>query len=681
MAILACFNYLHLYVMMKKLKIPRYILWILQTGVIFLLLMSFLRWLLVIVFKTNLSKTVSLKAAYWLGMRYDLRFIAIVMVLIFLIGSIPFLHPINKKWGKRVSLSIWIIFIVTLCIFYAVDFGNYAYLQQRVNASILNFLQDAKISFGMMWQSYNLGWNGLALIGAAALMIWLVKLSYNIILSKPNYATKKSSILWGVIFLLVMSYAIVGRVVVKGGQFPLRWSDAFSLGNDYAANVALNPFQSFFSTMSFREATYSKEKVQHYYGWITDYLGITERDSIKLNFKRIVQPDASDSTGKKIQNVVLVICESFSSYKSSLHGNPLNTTPFFASMCKEGIYFNRAFSPTYGTARGVWATITGTPDVQMVKTSSRNPAAVNQHTIINDFVDQEKFYFLGGSSSWANIRGLLTNNIKGLNLYEQGSYKAKEIDVWGISDKNLFLEANEVLAKQTKPFFAVIQTADNHRPFTIPEEDMGEFKKLVVSKDTLKKYGFESVEEYNAFRFTDFCFQKFMEAAKKEKYFNNTLFVFVGDHGIRGNAGAMLPKVYTTQGLTNMHVPLLFYAPKILQPKEYSTPASQVDVLPSIAHLCNISYTNTTMGRNLFNPAVQNTNHTFIFDEMAKLVGVLNKDYFYNYQLKNSKVENFLNMNGNTAVKNDSAKANMRFIADAIYETSRYLLLNNQKNK
>jgi phosphoglycerol transferase MdoB-like AlkP superfamily enzyme len=667
--------------MMKKLKIPRYIVWIIQTGIIFLLLMSFLRWLLVIIFKTNISKTISLKAAYWLGMRFDLRVVAIMMLILFIVGSIPFLHPINKKWGRRVAMGIWTFFIVAWCIFYAVDFGNYAYLQQRVNASVLNFLQDAKISFGMMWQSYHLGWNGLALIGAILLLIWVVKLSYNFILSKPNYATKKSSLLWGVAFVIIISYAIVGRIVVKGGQFPLRWSDAFSLGSDYAANVALNPFQSFFSTLSFREATYSKEKVQEHYAWMSEYLGVTEKDSINLNFKRTILPNASDSTSKKIQNVVLVICESFSSYKSSMHGNPLSTTPFFASMCKEGIYFNRAFSPAYGTARGVWATITGVPDVQQGKTSSRNPSAVDQHTIINDFTNKEKFYFLGGSSSWANIRGLLTNNIQGLNLYEQGSYKAKEIDVWGISDKNLFLEANEVLAKQTKPFFAVIQTADNHRPFTIPEEDMGEFKKLNVPKDTLKKYGFESVEEYNAFRFTDFCYQKFIEAAKKEKYFDNTLFVFIGDHGIRGDAGNMLPNVYTSQGLTNMHVPLLFYAPKILQPKLYDIPASQVDVLPSIAHLCNIGYVNTTLGRNLFNSAVQNTNHTFIFDEMAKLVGVLNKDYFYNYQLKNNKVENFLNMNENSVVQNDSATKAMRFITDAFYETSRYLLLTNKKSK
>ncbi|HNJ58648.1 MAG TPA: LTA synthase family protein, partial [Chitinophagaceae bacterium] len=387
----------------------------------------------------------------------------------------------------------------------------------------------------------------------------------------------------------------------------------------------------------------------------------------------------SNKMAQHIQNVVLVICESFSAYKSSMYGNPLNTTPFFAEMCKEGVFFNRAFSPAYGTARGVWAIVTGIPDVQFNKTSSRNPATVNQHTIINDFNQHEKFYFLGGSSSWANIRGLLTNNIKDLRLYEQGSYSSKEIDVWGISDKNLFLEANKTLAQQTKPFFAVIQTADNHRPYTIPKEDLKEFKIQKIKNAQLKKYGFESEEEYNAFRYTDFSFQKFIEAAKKEKYFNNTLFVFIGDHGIRGDAGDMLPKAFTTQGLTNMHVPLLFYAPGILPAKEITFPASQLDVLPSIAYLCNIPYTNTTMGRNLFKLKNTNDNYTFIIDEGAKIIGALNDNYFFNYQLKDKKVENFVSLQHNSPVTNDSIKKQLHFITDAFYETARYMLLNNKK--
>ena len=167
---------------------------------------------------------------------------------------------------------------------------------------------------------------------------------------------------------------------------------------------------------------------------------------------------------------------------------------------------------TFGTARGVWASITGIADVAESgnKTASRNPSMVDQHTIINDFDGYSKLYFLGGSTSWANIRGVLSNNIKGLRIYEQDDYTSPKIDVWGISDRNLFKEASAILKQQAKPFFAVIQTADNHRPYTIPAEDVKEFKKIDLPIDSLKKYGFENNDEMNAFRFTDFCYQSFI---------------------------------------------------------------------------------------------------------------------------------------------------------------------------
>ncbi|HNJ57715.1 MAG TPA: hypothetical protein PLH33_01670, partial [Chitinophagaceae bacterium] len=130
----------------------------------FLILMSLMRWVLVLTYRTPTEKSVSLIDAYWLGFRFDLRFVSITMLLLYLVGTIPYLHPINKKWGNRVSFIIWSVFIVLTSIFYAADFAHYSYLRQRLNANILSFLHDAKISFGMMWQSYNLGWGILGLI-------------------------------------------------------------------------------------------------------------------------------------------------------------------------------------------------------------------------------------------------------------------------------------------------------------------------------------------------------------------------------------------------------------------------------------------------------------------------------------------------------------------------------------
>ncbi|WP_096510845.1 LTA synthase family protein [Filimonas lacunae] len=664
---------------MENLKIPRYIRWIGNTGIFFLLLMTLARIVLVYVFRTPSQKDTELIDAYLMGMRYDLRIVSIGCLVLFLIGSIPPLHPLRKKWGKRIAFWLWGVFATILAVFYIVDFGNYAYLSQRLSATLLNYAEDTNISLKMAWQTYHLGWTILGLVLIIIVLLAFVRVLYNRALQQPGPYKAKRSVAWGILFFLLLGLGIFGRI----GQYPLRWSDAFALrGGDFAANVALNPFQSFFSTLNFRHATFDAKKVKAGYSWMSSYLGVDKPDSNTLNYQRTEHAD-SLLTGKP--NVVLVICESFSLYKSSMSGNPLNTTPFFNGLCQQGVFFNHCFTPTYGTAKGVWATITGVPDVQLFKTASRNPAAVDQHSIMNDFNGYEKFYFLGGSASWANLRGLLTNNLPELHLYEQDDYEAKKVDVWGISDKNLFLEANKVLKQQQKPFFAIVQTADNHRPYTIPAEDMQEFKKESVPLDSLKKYGFGSVDEYNAFRYTDFSYRKFIEAAQKEPYFRNTIFVFIGDHGIPGDASAILPKAFTDQGLTFENVPLLFYAPALIKPETHSSIASQIDVMPTIAGLCNISYTNTAQGRNLLDRQRLATdsgrsNCAFIIDTEKKRLGIVKGDYFYSYGMDNSSPEQISNIrNNDNAPIADSIRKQYRMMTDAFYETSRYLLLNNKK--
>ena len=666
---------------MKKTFLPKTIRWTFYSGFVFLIIMSLLRFVFVNYFSAPASADNNLTSSYILGFRYDLRYVTIVMMITLLFSFIKPLNPFDKKLGKQIAIITWMLFSSLLLFFYTADFIHYAYVHQRLNASILSYIDNPLISMQMIWQSYPI----ITIIIIFLVVEWVlykfISFTYQLSAKYVRTGSQFKNIIIQTIFFIILLYAAIGNIIYKGGQYPLRWSNAYSLGSDYKANVALNPMQSFFSTLNFRSSKIDTDLIKKNYSVIADYLTIpsNEQDAQNLQFARIHNPVNNNLEASTIKNVVLVICESFSAYKSSMMGNPLNTTPYFNDLKKQGVYFNRAFSPAYGTARGVWAVLTGTPDVLEGKTSSRNPLAVDQHSIIADFKNYEKYYFLGGSASWANIRGVLTNNISDLKIFEQGSYQSSEIDVWGISDKNLFLEANKTLSKNTKPFFAIIQTADNHRPYTIPAEDLKVFVKKTVPKDSLLKYGFENNEEYNAFRYTDFCIEQYIEAAKKEKYFNETLFVFVGDHGIKGDAGTMLPKSFTEQGLTNMHVPLLFYAPSILQPKEYSIPVSQLDVLPSIASLCNIPYTNTTMGKNVFITVQQKDNAIFLYDDFNQQIGVLNNEFYYGYQLKNPSKPIFESALNNEVVKNDSVQKQMDILTKTIYETAKYMLIHNQK--
>ncbi|MEI9958198.1 MAG: sulfatase-like hydrolase/transferase [Ferruginibacter sp.] len=163
---------------------------------------------------------------------------------------------------------------------------------------------------------------------------------------------------------------------------PLTRQDAYRLNDNFKSYLALNPFQNFIASLKQRRPDFNTSGAANYYSTIGNFLQL-DGTQTKNSYERTVLPNSHGLESKP--NIVLVVCESFSMYKSSMSGNKLNTTPYFNQLCKNGIFFDRCFTPTFGTARGIFATVTGIPDVQLAKFSTLNPDAVNQQTIINNF--------------------------------------------------------------------------------------------------------------------------------------------------------------------------------------------------------------------------------------------------------------------------------------------------------
>ncbi len=657
--------------MLRKLRVPKTIQWLVKLFFIYLIIFTAFRIATVCCFKPAKTGITDLLPAFWLGLKYDLRWIAFLLLPIAVLSLFRKWSPFYSERNKK----IWTVYlgIITLLVlfFYGADFGQFAYVNSRLNADALIFAEDPKESLQMVWQSYPVFWILLGLTGAVLMMIWMFRRMHVDIEEKNSnihkFAYRKS---WHLAALLILGWFMYGFLTLS----PLNFMRAFRFNDEFKSNLALNPLQNFFTTLRFRDPDYHSD-AKASFPLMAKFLNLPEKPGNNA-YSRIIAPGSKSLESQP--NIVLVLCESFSMYKSSMSGNPLNSTPYFNSLCNEGIFFERCFTPTFGTARGIFATLTGIPDVQLSKFATRNEASVKQRTIINDFVDYEKFYFIGGRSQFNNFQGLVAN-INNVNIYEEGKYSAKPLNVWGISDKNLFLEAHNVLGRQQKPFFAIIQTADNHRPFNIPEEDK-DFAPKTAAPEELKKYGFESQKEYTAFQYTDYSFKKFIDAARSAPYFHNTIFVFIGDHGVEGDAGAIYPKAWTEQRLSEEHVPLLFYAPALLQPQRRPETVSQIDVLPTIAGLLQQPYQNSTLGRDLLD-SLPKEHAAFIIYHAPGWIGVVNDDYFYrkNIRMKN---EEFVPVRNNlpplTTVQEDSVKKHLSELTTAMYETARWMLLHNR---
>lgn len=617
--------------------------------------------------------------AFYLGAKFDLRLTLYVLLPLFLLGWIKWLSPFRNTLMQRIWLIYLVLAATGVLLVYLTDFGHYAYLNKRIDATVLRFLGNFSTSANMVWDSYSVIPWSLAVIALIALDAWAINGLIRYFRRQDAVPLRTRHKFWiAPLSFFVFLFAIFG----KFSYYPLRWSDAFFSTHAYASAVASNPVLYFFNTLKNKNVSFDIAKTRKYYPLISHYLGVPHPNAETLNYTRHIPGKAVFATPP---NIVMVFVESFAAYKTGSYGNKLDPTPFFDNIERNSLSFRHYFTPHTGTARSVFTAITGLPDIEVHKTSTRNPLVVDQHTIINDFKGYEKFYFIGGSANWGNIRGILQNNIKDLHLYEEGSYTLPRMDLWGLDDASLFTEANWVLRKQKKPFFAIIQTAGNHRPYHIPEQSYG-FKRRNVDDDALKKNGFINLAEYNAFRFMDHSIGHFIKEARKESYFDNTIFIFYGDHGITGYPGEHSPEYLGHTQLSGMLTPLVFYAPKLLKPRRVDTIASEVDLLPTVAGLTGQSYTNTTLGRDLTDPQFNDRRDAFtITHNRISQLGLLDKDYYF--RINDNGTQMILN-----AIHSKDSRANlvnqlpertqqMKELTFGLYETIKYMMYHNKASQ
>ena len=625
----------------------------------------------------QLSTGTLLNALYH-GWKFDVRLAMLMLIPVLLLSSLPKINALKNLLIRRLMvLYLGLVFGLTLFA-YIVDFGHFSYLKQRLNASILQFMDDPMISAGMVWQSYPVIWlTLLLLLLSVGYVYWVHKLGAGIF-SRPDANIKRWHRTPGIIVVLVVLFAgLYGKL----SWYPLRWSDAFFYNKPFATALALNPVLFYFDTLDNKKASYDEQAARQYYPVIRQFLEL-DSNTPELSYKREL-PAKPLAEGQKRPNIIYVILESFAANQFGRFGNTLDVSPNLDRLAAEGLLFENFYVPTGGgTAKSVFTAMTGITDVYPVGTASRNPLIVRQQVVFNELQGYDKYYFIGGSASWGNIRGLLQGSVQNLQLYEEGMYQAPNVDVWGISDLDLFREAHKVLSMRDsdKPFVAVIQTAGNHRPFTIPEDNAG-FVRKSLPADKSQWQGFLSEGRYNAVRFMDHAVGQFVEFAGEHEYFKNSVLAFHGDHGIKSSPSPHMYKAYDALALQNYHSPLIFYSPRyITRPARIDTPVGEVDVFPTLAGLAGAAYKNTTMGRDVLSLNKPLEHYAFFVRgaDLNGTIGVFGHNLFLTRNHDGSRI-NLYQLDGDEPTKDvkqqypDKTRA-MSELSKAMFETSRYML-------
>ena len=661
-------------------KLPNYIKYIfINVGFLFIYLFIFRLIFFFYVANFDSASQKDIITAFSYGIRFDLKLaILSYFPLSILILSANYFF-FQKRIFRKISIIYHSIIYVTLTLFYLTDIGYYSYLFTRLDATSLRFLSNFKISAQLLIETYPIFKGSVGLIILFLLVRFTgLKLFDKMVYTTVPYISKKVKAIYFLCTFLLLSFGVYGSIT----HYPLRWSEAFFSKNNTINQFSLNPVLNFFDSFAFRNDGADIETTKAYFPVIASYLNIP-KDS--LSFERKI---TFDSIHENKPNLVIVMLESVGVVGLGSQGNLAKATPYMDSIINKSTYFENFYVHKPGTAASVFSSITGLADVDNQKTASRNLRAIDQKIIFDQFEGYKKLYFLGGSANWANIRGVFQSNINGLKIYEEGSYEIEDrADVWGIDDYDLFKESDKVfreLHTSNEPFVAYVQTATNHRPFSVPEnkETFRPFTEEDIDEDTIKESGFISLAQLNALRYLDFNVHVFLRRAKASGYYENTVFAFFGDHNTSMNKTEAFKKEFDL-GIQVHHVPLFIHAPKFLEPQKINNTAKLADLFPTLATIAKSDYTNFTLGSNALD-TLKTDSFGFLYLKIngEPGLGLIQNDFYFTktnynnstslYKLSDEEQIDVTDTYPNIASKMDS-------LITSYYHSTKYLYYNNKK--
>ena len=286
------------------------------------------------------------------------------------------------------------------------------------------------------------------------------------------------------------------------------------------------------------------------------------------------------------RNVVLVLEESLGSiFLSTLHprGDTV-LTPRFDSLLAEGTVLANAYSTGNRTIRALEATTASIPPLPGISIV-RRPASRDLFTL--PALLRERGYhtsfIYGGRALFDGMGEYMRNNGMQLIVEQKDYPKGSFSTAWGVADEVIFdkaLATYDSLAATGAPFYSTILSVSNHKPYEYPTGR--------IAADPKKHW------RTNAVQYADWALGRFMRMAKDHPWFDNTLFVLMGDHGARVYGASEIP-------LPSYEVPILFYAPGFIPAgQRIETLASSLDVPPTILARLGMSYDSKFFGHDMF---------------------------------------------------------------------------------
>ena len=501
------------------------------------------------------------------------------------------------------------------------DIGLYESWGVRIDATLLNYFDNPEL----MWASTTFTQALLGLFSIFLIVYGFYKL-FSKSIHKIVLKFVKGSFLEAIVLLLLVALLIIP---IRGGfqDIPINQSNVYFSKNMFANHAAINSVWNFTYSIS-----KNSEKKNPYKVFDTK---IANKIISKRNSSLLQNTKENKILNTENPNVILILWESLTAkFVGSIGGEP-TVTENLNRLSKEGILFTNFYGNGDRTDKGLISILSGyypqtNKSIIKIPSKSRSLPTLTSKMIKLGY---DTHFYYGGDLNFGNMNTYFRNS--GVtNFTDRSNFNKKDwSSKWGAYD-HVFLDSLALDLKKEikKPFFKIALTLTSHEPFEFP----GEYK-----------FGKNSTE--NKFRsshaYTDKSIGKFIEFAKTQPWYKNTLIVIMSDHGHwmpKHNGYFNSPKKFK--------IPMLWLGGALAKKDTIvSTISSQTDFAYSLLNTLNKpeEANDFKWSKNIFNNSEAQYAH-YIFN---KGFGIIDKNGVYVYDFVSNKT---IISEGESATKLDS---------------------------
>lgn len=320
--------------------------------------------------------------------------------------------------------------------------------------------------------------------------------------------------------------------------------------------------------------------------------GEVDEEAILETMEEIV-PKSSGDDYKGVaegKNLILIQTESLNDFVIGAEYNGQELTPNLNALLKEDTFYFNHFYSTTGVGN--------TSDAEFAALNSLYPNDEREcYRLYVDNTFQGLPWMLRGEgygayafhgyvkTFWNRDEAYKTQGFE--HFYSQEELDMTEISGFGLTDKELFRQAVDILKEKEEPFFSFMVTLTNHIPYELDDSLATLQLKESDKGSTFGNY-------LQTVRYTDEAFGELIQYLKDAGLYENTMIVIYGDHqGMNMEAAAVKSKMSQFLGKEYnydemLKVPLIIHIPGLGEAETVGTVGGEVDIMPTIANLMNV---------------------------------------------------------------------------------------------